>query len=308
MFRRASIRVVPGSEKLLSSRNQEMPLAAREQTWILRHMEEPVLREETVGRLRIVTSLERRPKADRLTVFMNAYCDRSKQRPPLFHRWPLSESFGHILRISDPTLLLGDWVQVSAFLGTEHEDPIPLILTMCQRIAAELGVERDQIVYLGASGGGFGALQCAVRDPSAIGIGINPITRIRAYAGLQFAEEIANLFRPGSKMAELCDLYPERFSVAAAAERAMEGAMRPRLGLVQNRTDLTHFRPHYVSLCKSLDVPADGGVDSTGHFHTETFDLPGGHGILPDMTVVEGLMTRMTNSRAAAPLPTSPHT
>jgi hypothetical protein len=280
-----------------------MPLAALEQKWIVRQMEVPLLREETVGRLRIVTSLERRPKAERLTVFMNAYCDRTTQQPPLFHMWPLSESFGHILRISDPTLLLGDWVQVSAFLGTEDEDPIPLIVTMCQRMAGELGVERDQIVYLGASGGGFGALQCAVRDPSAIGIGINPITRVRSYAGHQFAEEIADLFQPGSKMAAVCDLYPERFSVAAAAARAMEHGMRPRLGLVQNTTDVTHFRPHYVSLCKSLDVPAEGGVDATGHFHTTTFESPGGHGILPRMTVVQDLMTRMTSTRTATASP-----
>jgi hypothetical protein len=280
-----------------------MPLAALEQTWIVRRMEVPVLREETVGQLRIVTSLERRPRAERLTVFMNAYCDRSTQQPPLFHMWPLSESFGHILRISDPTLLLGDWVQVSAFLGTEDEDPIPPILAMCQRIAGELGVERDQIVYLGASGGGFGALQCAVRDPSAIGIGINPITRVRSYAGHQFAEEIADLFKPGAKMAELCDLYPERFSVAAAAMRAMKDSVRPRLGLVQNTIDLAHFRPHYGSLCKSLNVPADGGVDATGHFHTTTFELPGGHGILPEMTVVEELMTRMTSARTGTALP-----
>jgi hypothetical protein len=104
-------------------------------------------------------------------------------------------------------------------------------------------------------------------------------------------------------MAEICDLYPERFSVAAAAARAMEHGMRPRLGLVQNTTDVTHFRPHYVSLCKSLNVPADGGVDATGHFHTTTFELPGGHGILPGMTLVEDLMNRMTSTRAATALP-----
>src|ERR1043165_4568810 len=145
--------------------------------------ETKILRETVVGQLRIVILLEWRRSAGRLTVLLNAYCERTTQTPPLFHYWNLPESFGHVLRVSDPTLLLAEWVRVSAFLGTEHEDPIPPTLALCRQTAQELGIGPEQIVYLGASGAGFAALQCAARDPVAIGIGINPIIRVRPYAG-----------------------------------------------------------------------------------------------------------------------------
>jgi hypothetical protein len=260
-----------------------------------------LLRETVAGRLRIVSALELRPSADRLTVLLNAHCDRATQTPPVFNLWNLPESFGHILRISDPTLLLGNWVGVSAFLGTEQEDALPPTLAFCRQIAEELGVAREQIVYLGGSGGGFAALQCAVRDTVAIGVAINPIIRIRAYAGYPFAEDIAHLFRPHATLAELCDLYPERFEVTKAVLQVIENGTRPRLAILQNTIDPAHFRPHYGSFCKALGVPSAGGADLTGHLHSITYEHPGGHAASPHVTLVEEVIARMAARKRGPP-------
>ena len=64
-------------------------------------------REFRDGELRIATSLETRPGADRLTVVLNGYCDRGTSKPPVFVLWPQSApAFGHILRVCDPTLFM----------------------------------------------------------------------------------------------------------------------------------------------------------------------------------------------------------
>src|SRR5947209_19559676 len=97
-------------------------------------------REFRHGELKIATSLETRPGADRLTVVLNGYCDRGTSKPPVFVLWPQSApAFGHILRVCDPTLFMADWLRGSCFLGSERADPIPPILNICRTIARELG-------------------------------------------------------------------------------------------------------------------------------------------------------------------------
>src|SRR5262245_37596067 len=138
--------------------------------------------EYKIGGLRVATLLETQPKADRLTVVLNAYCDRSRRTPPVFLEWPKSpEMFGHILRISDPSLFLSDWINGSCFFGTEAEDPIPAIVECSKQIARELAVAENRVVYFGHSGGGFGAIQCAISDPPSSAFAINPILEPEHY-------------------------------------------------------------------------------------------------------------------------------
>lgn len=256
-------------------------------------------REFRDGELTIATSLERRPGANRLTVVLNGYCDRGTSRPPVFVLWPQSApAFGHILRVSDPTLLMADWLRASCFLGTESADPIPPIMDISRKIARELGVARHNIVYLGHSGAGFGALQCAIRDSEAASVVINPVAEMRAYQGYGFAERLAQIFRPGSLVADLCTEFAQRASTVAALEPRLATGHAPRLGLIQNLTDKTHFHSHYGAVCDALGLPIAGGSDPSGRFHSVTYEKRGGHSIPPQMTLIETMADRLL-ARAA---------
>lgn len=251
-------------------------------------------REFRAGDLTIATSLETRPGSDRLTIVLNGYCDRGTGTPPVFVTWPESgPAFGHILRVCDPTLLMDDWLRGSCFLGTSSADPIPPIVNIAGEIARELGVARHNTIYLGHSGAGFGALQCAIRDPEAAGVVINPVAELRAYLGYQFAERLARVFRPGATAADLCVELPARTSISAALRPALAAGTVPRLALIQNMTDKSHFQSHYGAVCETLGLPITGGSDPSGRLHCVTYEKKGGHSMPPEMALIEAMTDRL---------------
>jgi hypothetical protein len=251
-------------------------------------------REFRHGELKIATSLETRPGADRLTVVLNGYCDRGTSTPPVFVLWPQgAPAFGHILRLCDPTLFMADWLRGSCFLGREHADPIPPILEVCTAIARELGVSRRNMIYLGHSGAGFGALQCAIRDGEAAALVVNPVAEMGAYSEYQFAARLAQIFRPGSAVLDLCAEFPERLSTSAALKSALAAGTAPRIGLIQNVTDKSHFQPHYGAVCAALGLPITGGSDPARRFHGVTYEKRGGHSMPPEMPVIEAIAERL---------------
>ena len=174
---------------------------------------------------------------------MNGYCNRVDEQPPVFSVWPpSSDVFGHVLRVSDPTLYLSEWIRGSCFVGTETENPIPMVVDYSQQVAEKLGVPRNRIAYFRHSSAAFAAVQCAIHDGVSIALGTNPVLDLEFFAEYNFAGENANVFRPGAKWTDLCKAFPERFSVIAAVKRAHEAGTRPCLGLIQNMKDKSYYR------------------------------------------------------------------
>jgi hypothetical protein len=262
-----------------------------------KQLKEGEYREFCSGSLRIATSLETRPGADRLTVVLNGYCDRGTNVPPVFVAWPESaDAYGHILRVCDPTLFLADWLRGSCFLGREDADPIPPILDICRSIAGEFGVSRRNMIYLGHSGAGFGALQCAIRDREAAAVVINPVAELSAYSEYQFAARLAQVYRPGSSVGVLCAEFPERFSISACLKPALAADMAPRIGLIQNVTDKSHFLSHYGRVCRTVGLPETGGSEPSGRFLSVTYDKRGGHSVAPEMSLIEAVANHLLRS------------
>jgi hypothetical protein len=257
-------------------------------------------REFRAGELRIATGLEQRVGAERLTVILNGYCDRGTNVPPVFVAWPeAAEAYGHILRVCDPTLFLADWLRGSCFLGTEAADPLPSIIDVCRTVAADLGVSRRNILYLGHSGAGFGALRSAILDQEATAIGINPVAELGAYSEYQFAARLARVFRPGATAAALCAEFPQRFSISACLQPALAAGTAPRIAMIQNVTDRNHFHSHYGAVCRTLGLPEAGGSDPSGRFQSVTYDKRGGHSMPPEMSLIAEMADRMLGDRAA---------
>ena len=234
-------------------------------------MSVPVYSEFECGRLPIAARFEQMAGADLLTVVLNGYCDRITDEPPAFVHWPTGPFFGHILRISDPTLLLSDWQKGACFIGTETENPIPSIVEHCNDFAKKLGVSRARIIYFGNSGAGFGALHCAIWDGLSPAIATNPLLELDRFVKYNFGNGSAELFRTGATLAELCLEYPERFSVSAALNHARKAGKCPKLALIQNVSDVHHYESHYGDFCRTFGVPKEGGSDDAGHIHSATF-------------------------------------
>ncbi len=246
------------------------------------------------GTLRIAGLLERRAKADRLTVVLNAYCAREKFTPPVFAEWPeSSDTFGHILRISDPSLFLSDWVNASCFLGTEADDPIPAVVNYSKQVAQQLGVSENRVVYFGHSGAGFGAIQCAVYDHASSALAINPILEPEQYAKYNFAKSMATIFRPNAQFSELYKDYPERLSVTNAVKGARAAGLKPCLGIIQNVLDTHHYGKHFIPFCRSVGISPIGGVDDTGLIQAMTCILRGGHSAFPEDGLTESLLLKL---------------
>jgi len=238
---------------------------------------EPSQTEHQIGGLRVATLLEPRLRANTLTVVLNGYCDRSRRTPPVFVDWPSSDCFGHILRISDPSMFLSDWVNGSCFLGKEREDPIPAIVECSRRAAQQLSVSENRVVYFGHSGGGFGAIQCAILDRASSALAINPVLEPVHYAKYNFSKAMAEIFRPNAELAQLVNEYPERFSVTNAVKSAHEAGLKPCIGIIQNVLDTHHYGKHFVPFCKSVGIGPIGGTDHGGLIQGMTCVMRGGH-------------------------------
>jgi hypothetical protein len=82
-------------------------------------------------------------------------------------------------------------------------------------------------------------------------------------------------------------------SVSAALKPALAAGKAPRIGLIQNVTDKSHFHPHYGTVCKVLGLPETGGSDPSGRFHSVTYDKRGGHSTPPEMSMIEAMADRV---------------
>jgi pimeloyl-ACP methyl ester carboxylesterase len=183
--------------------------------------------------------------------------------------------FGHVLRISDPSLFLSEWINGSCFFGTEPEDPIPAIVECSRVVAQQLSVSENRVVYFGHSGGGFGAIQCAFLDRASSALAINPVLEPAHYAKYNFAKAMAEIFRPNADIAELLNEYPERLSVRNAMKSAHAAGVKPCIGIIQNVLDSHHYGKHFVPFCKAVGIGPLGGTDATGFIQGMTCILRG---------------------------------
>ena len=261
-------------------------------------MSDYVHSEFNCGGLPIATRFEQMPGADLLTVVLNGYCDRIAVQPPAFVHWPAGPVFGHILRISDPTLLLSDWQKGACFIGTEDENPIPSIVEHCNDFAGKLGISGTRTIYFGNSGAGFGAVQCAIWNGLSPAIATNPLLELDRFVEYNFGNDSAKLFRPQATLAELCLEYPDRFSVSAHLQRARTAGKRPKLALIQNISDVHHYESHYGDFCRMFGVPKEGGSDDSGDILSAVYDAPEGHSSIPRADLIEMMLAKCCDGAA----------
>lgn len=170
------------------------------------------------------------------------------------------------ISISDPSLTLGGELKLGWFAGSEDQLGLQEFLgAVVAKIADTSNTEN--LVFFGASGGGFSALELSRRFPSSLAVAINPQTSISKYwkPAVDLYVEVAwrgkNPFVPNSTQLvhDLVETYPEYPNNTIA--------------YIQNRRDTPHVKNHYRPFVDKIKdsgrvwelIGSWGNVGTTGH-------------------------------------------
>jgi hypothetical protein len=146
----------------------------------------PARRPCVVNTRGIPFSMVRRPGRGRtLVVLLHGAIDRQQRPIPFF------QSFFDVsapqISISDPTLTRGDALTTGWYLGREGEN-LPSILSMTIKdISVALDCRRR--IYVGASAGGFAALNLAHRDSNGLAIAVAAQTNLATHSSQSKVKE-----------------------------------------------------------------------------------------------------------------------
>ena len=127
-------------------------------------------------------------RADVLVVSFHGATDREKNTLPRFER--LRSFLGHdvsSMYFADPALWINhkNYFQLAWFTGWEGFDAQRVAAEWALKAARAIGATR--ILFTGASGGGFVALQVSALIPGSVALSFNPQTSIYGYLALGYA-------------------------------------------------------------------------------------------------------------------------
>jgi len=222
----------------------------------------------------------------RLFIMTTAAVDRKKMTSPSFNRWTWAGAGkfpGHVLCIADPTLELGDAMNLAWYLGTAQHDATDELCIFIRRFAEALGIPEDKIVFWGSSGGGFAALALASRIDGSIAVAINAQTDVLAYELDRVVKMVKDLCFEGHNEAEIRLTHHYRLNMV----RAWEGNRKSRAILVQNKLDTHHYKYHFQPYWTALGGNPEGGWSTDGRHFAWIYEDARGHGSETEQMIAE---------------------
>ena len=126
-------------------------------------VDKPVVDIEVVTNgINLQCRLNRQSPNDYLIVAPNGAVDREKLSIPAFARWNWHGIFGaYILAISDPMLYYSDSLQIGWFASTKYIDVTSYTADVVKKIADELNISHERIIFWGSSAGGYSSILLA---------------------------------------------------------------------------------------------------------------------------------------------------
>ncbi|MEX5249664.1 UNVERIFIED_CONTAM: hypothetical protein RF649_09425 [Kocuria sp. CPCC 205295] len=191
------------------------------------------------GQLALPFLLSRSGSGRTLRVMFHGATDRSRNALPRFERMRSMEkgSSGPVLFVSDPCLDLDSSQILTWYAGDERLNLHELIAMQTKAYADELGC--DRILFVGNSGGGYAALQCATYLADAAVVTFNPQIQVDQYVPriARTAQEVlfgAPSVADDSALASRMDLI----------KRYQEIEFHKRVFFIQNTGDEMHYEYH----------------------------------------------------------------
>ncbi|MDR1007900.1 MAG: hypothetical protein LBL65_04965 [Campylobacteraceae bacterium] len=211
-------------------------------------------------------------KVNNLFVLLSGAIDRNKRKPPYFTRWKWRDKFpGHIICISDPTLLLNETIELGWYIGSEKYNATDDMAKLVKHIAKILGVPNERIISYGSSGGGFGALMLASKIDGSLAVAINPQTNVLSH--YQRVEKMVDVCFSGRDQEFIEKNYNDRICVQKALKNS-----NSRVFIIQNTLDEFHWKNHYPPFAKEMELPLVSGISKNGKHKAIIYNDPKGHG------------------------------
>lgn len=220
--------------------------------------------------------------ADILVVSFHGATDREKNTLPRFERLrSFLEYDVSSMYFADPALWLNhkNYFQLAWFTGWEGFD--------AQRVAAEWAVKAaktvgaTRILFTGASGGGFVALQVSALVPGSLALAFNPQTSIYGYLANGYAwgaqKNYRNVVWPNFDAPEV---GPDADWTAGLDDRvsALRRYSKPTANHVLYATNTLefHHEQHYLPFMDAVDAGGNSArVHTFTYEHTEQHTPPG---------------------------------
>ncbi len=114
-------------------------------------------------------------KSTKLYVFLNGAITGTGATVPMFRRWSYYKFVdGSVINISDPMYRMYDKLKLGWYYGSEEFDLRQIVADFVLAVAVKIGVKKEDILFVGSSGGGCAAIACASYIQGAGSITINP--------------------------------------------------------------------------------------------------------------------------------------
>lgn len=172
------------------------------------------------------------------------------------------------LTVSDPTLALDDsyTLRLSWYVGSTVQPQLQYFIeTVFRRVLEVTGIEH--VMFFGASGGGFAALEMSRRFPRSIAMVMNPQTSVGRY-NIGAVNRYLKLGWDGAKSLDEISPYATHDLV-----EAYQPVMHHTVAYVQNTRDTMHINNHQIPFLEKVGespkvfmlMDAWGDPAGTGH-------------------------------------------
>ncbi len=226
-------------------------------------------------------TLRRVEKSNVLIVAFPSALAKNESGEPIYHRWSWGEKFDtNFVSLSDPSFkkvgLLGGW-----FIDDGDRDIIQEYSVLIKKIANELGIDNENIVFYGSSMGGFGALMTATYFEGSLCVAEVPQLDLRNYPWKSAIAAIESKCLNGTSLEGFYKSYPERVSVI---ERMKKNSNFPNCEIISNFED--EENSELLTLQKAYKSYKTDNV-FTGSIGLLTLSRFSGHKPLPTLFAVK---------------------
>lgn len=172
-----------------------------------------------------------------LVVIGQSALDQAKVTLPSFRRWSWSREMRYsCVVLNDPTLYLDEKLDGGWFVGDENHHYLKTAAEIVSDIAVQFGVLPNQVVFMGASAGGFTSLMMASYLQGANAFVDIPQTDLNNYIHKNVVLRLHQSLLMSSDTEKTSKIYKDRLNVV---EFFRKNGHVPNIYYLQNSNDLT---------------------------------------------------------------------
>lgn len=186
---------------------------------------------------------------DKLIVFSNGAYDPNKSKPPIFMRSKWYEDFNANCLYIDDRTVHNNKLRIGWGVGSADRHYLKDYAYIAQKVATQLNIQPENVIYLGSSAGGFMSMHMATMHKGSSAIVNNPQCYVDRYDTINVNRLYKTIF-PELSRDEIKKKYALRLSLTSLFRSKK---YVPNVYYIQNRLCETDMENHYTPFCEYLD-------------------------------------------------------